>query len=149
MTKGSNLFALWAPSRPCPGPNYMLTPLSDKVHDGTNGCAHRSFRTIESVAYVVRVLRHCSHNGFPVVRGWPGDSEDDMEDESQVPGAGVAEGGDRGTASREGPLEGVILCSQLMVLLANRVRDFFRPHPHPPERWGPHMTFHSTPSWIR
>ncbi|BDA43411.1 H(+)/Cl(-) exchange transporter 7 [Coccomyxa sp. Obi] len=79
-----------------------------------------SFRTIESVAYVVRVLRHCSHNGFPVVRGWPGDSEDDVEDDTEVPLAGVAEGAARGTASREGPLEGVILRSQLMVLLANR-----------------------------
>ncbi len=80
----------------------------------------RSFRTIESVGYVVRVLRHCSHNGFPVVRGMPGDCDDDeMEDESD---SGPGPDATRGSASREGPLEGVILRSQLMVLLANRVR---------------------------
>ena len=90
------------------------------------GWSYRSFRSTESVAYVVRVLRHCSHNGFPVVRGWPGDSEeDDMEDDTDVPRREAGEGGARGTASREGPLEGVILRSQLMVLLANRVRSIF------------------------
>lgn len=81
----------------------------------------RSFRTTESVAYVVRVLRRCRHNGFPVVRGEPGDSDDDVDDD--LDGC-HPEWGDaaRGTASREGPLQGVILRSQLMVLLANRVR---------------------------
>jgi hypothetical protein len=82
-------------------------------------CHRRSFRTIESVGYVVRVLRRCSHNGFPVVRGSPGDlSEDDEMEDSDSPGPDAS----RGSASREGPLEGVILRSQLMVLLANRVR---------------------------
>ncbi|EIE22417.1 hypothetical protein COCSUDRAFT_16693 [Coccomyxa subellipsoidea C-169] len=77
-----------------------------------------SFRTIESVGYVVRVLRHCSHNGFPVVRSMPGDCDDnEMEDESD---SGPGPDATRGSASREGPLEGVILRSQLMVLLANR-----------------------------
>lgn len=96
------------------------------------------------MAYVVRVLRHCSHNGFPVVRGWPGDSEDDTEDDTEAPRAGVAEGGARGTASREGPLEGVILRSQLMVLLANRVRDFFKVPMRILVRMGPCMIFHCT-----
>ncbi len=77
----------------------------------------RSFRTIESVAYVVRVLRRCRHNGFPVVRGAPGDSDDDVDDDLDDDVDAT-----RGTASREGPLQGVILRSQLMVLLANRVR---------------------------
>jgi hypothetical protein len=77
------------------------------------GCACRTFRSVESVAYVVWVLRHCSHNGFPVVRGTAGCPDDDAET------ADFAQGG--GRASREGPLEGVILRSQLMVLLTKSV----------------------------
>ncbi len=66
------------------------------------------------MAYVTWVLRHCNHNGFPVVRGAPGDSEDDRSDNF-----GLSQ--EEGTSSREGPLEGVILRSQLMVLLINKV----------------------------
>lgn len=70
------------------------------------------------MAYVVWVLRHCTHNGFPVVRGIPGSADDDD--------GGTAEfahgsGSGSGAASRNGPLEGVILRSQLMVLLTKRV----------------------------
>lgn len=60
------------------------------------------------------VLRHCNHNGFPVVRGSPGDSEDDNSEP-------IDWNQEEGASSREGPLEGVILRSQLMVLLINKV----------------------------
>ncbi len=66
------------------------------------------------MAYVTWVLRHCNHNGFPVVRGSPGDSEDDNSDS-------ISLNAEDGQCSREGPLEGVILRSQLMVLLINKV----------------------------
>lgn len=68
------------------------------------------------MAYVVWVLRHSTHNGFPVVRGVPGSN--DTED-----GGGTQDFAQQGggAGSREGPLEGVILRSQLMVLLTKRV----------------------------
>lgn len=66
------------------------------------------------MAYVTWVLRHCNHNGFPVVRGAPGDSEDDNSEHLSLDEK-------QGQSSREGPLEGVILRSQLMVLLINKV----------------------------
>ena len=69
------------------------------------------------MAYVTWVLRHCGHNGFPVVRGAPGDSEDDNSDN-------ISLNQEEGQCSREGPLEGVILRSQLMVLLINKVISF-------------------------
>ena len=66
------------------------------------------------------VLRHCKHNGFPVVRGAPGDSDDDTSEH-----IGLAQ--KAGQSSREGPLEGVILRSQLMVILTNKVASPISP----------------------
>ena len=66
------------------------------------------------MAYVTWVLRHCNHNGFPVVRGAPGDSDADNSEHLSLDEK-------EGQSSREGPLEGVILRSQLMVLLINKV----------------------------
>ena len=66
------------------------------------------------MAYVTWVLRHCNHNGFPVVRGAPGDSDDDNSEH-------ISLNQEEGQSSREGPLDGVILRSQLMVLLINKV----------------------------
>ncbi len=52
------------------------------------------------MAYVTWVLRHCGHNGFPVVRGSPGDSSDEEEEEEAEGESGS--GGSSGTASSEG-----------------------------------------------
>ena len=70
----------------------------------------RCFREVESVAYVASVLRRTRHNGFPVVHGGGPDPEHD-EGEFDALGGG---------ASRSGPLEGVILRSQLLVLLGSQ-----------------------------
>ena len=64
------------------------------------------------MSYVTGVLRRTRHNGFPVVHGGDPDPEHD-EGEFDELGCG---------ASRSGPLEGVILRSQLLVLLGNQVR---------------------------
>lgn len=72
----------------------------------------RCFREIESVSYVTGVLRRTRHNGFPVVHGNGADPERD-EGEFDELGCG---------ASRTGPLEGVILRSQLLVLLGSQAR---------------------------
>jgi len=64
------------------------------------------------VAYVASVLRRTRHNGFPVVHGGGPDPE---RDEGEFDALG-------GGASRSGPLEGVILRSQLLVLLGSQAR---------------------------
>lgn len=64
------------------------------------------------MAYVASVLRRTRHNGFPVVHGGGPDPE---RDEGEFDALG-------GGASRSGPLEGVILRSQLLVLLGSQAR---------------------------
>ena len=64
------------------------------------------------MSYVAGVLRRTRHNGFPVVHGGDADPERD-EGEFDELGCG---------ASRSGPLEGVILRSQLLVLLGSQAR---------------------------
>ncbi len=64
------------------------------------------------MTYVTGVLRRTRHNGFPVVHGCDRGPERD-EGEFDELGCG---------ASRSGPLEGVILRSQLLVLLACQAR---------------------------
>ncbi|KAK9844167.1 hypothetical protein WJX81_006719 [Elliptochloris bilobata] len=68
------------------------------------------FREIESVSYVTGVLRRTRHNGFPVVHG---DDPDPEHDEGEFDELGCG-------ASRSGPLEGVVLRSQLLVLLGSQ-----------------------------
>ena len=66
------------------------------------GASCRCLRSIESVAYIHKLLRQTTHNGFPVVQGGP-------------------ESSDARFYEREGPLQGLILRSQLLVLLENKV----------------------------
>jgi hypothetical protein len=72
----------------------------------------RCFREVERVDYVVEVLMRCQHNGFPVVRCsrecWEAEGFDSL-------GQG---------ASVHGPLHGIILRSQLLVMLRHQVRAF-------------------------
>ena len=77
----------------------------------------RCFREIESVSYVTGVLRRTRHNGFPVVHG---DGADPERDEGEFDELGCG-------ASRTGPLEGVILRSQLLVLLGSQARAWPAP----------------------
>ena len=85
---------------------------------------------MERADYVVEVLSACQHNGFPVVRprarvrrgssasiGCP--SEPGSEDEADEGDADMDAdaGGRAGCASREGTLQGMILRSQLLVML--------------------------------
>ena len=77
----------------------------------------RCFREIESVSYVTGVLRRTRHNGFPVVHG---DGADPERDEGEFDELGCG-------ASRTGPLEGVILRSQLLVLLGSQARPWPAP----------------------
>ena len=65
----------------------------------------RSVKEIESVEYIQKLLKETSHNGFPVVQG----GLDHVEMMHQ---------------SRNGPLQGVILRSQLLVLLHSKVRAY-------------------------
>ena len=61
----------------------------------------------------MEVLTRCRHNGFPVVRGAPGDENDD-EDSGDFDAAGLG-------ASRAGSLQGIILRSQILVMLRHQV----------------------------
>jgi len=70
----------------------------------------RCFREIERVDYIMEVLTRCRHNGFPVVRS----SLSDNEDSGDFDAAGQG-------ASRSGSLQGVILRSQILVMLRHQV----------------------------
>ena len=70
----------------------------------------RRMRAIESVAYIYKLLRSTTHNGFPVVRGNPGSSDTEYQD-------------------RNGPLQGLILRSQLLVLIEKKVTPEQLPFP--------------------
>lgn len=74
----------------------------------------RCFREIERADYVLDVLTRCRHNGFPVVGGSSGSAEDD---------GGEFDRHGRG-ASRSGPLHGLILRSQILVMLRHQVCYF-------------------------
>jgi len=66
---------------------------------------------VERADYVLDVLTRCRHNGFPVVRGGGGG------------GAGAADIDAHGCgASRGGPLQGLILRSQILVMLRHQAR---------------------------
>lgn len=69
------------------------------------------------MSYVTGVLRRMRHNGFPVVHG---DEPDPERDEGEFDELGCG-------ASRSGPLEGVILRSQLLVLLGSQARAWPAP----------------------
>ena len=72
--------------------------------------ACRCFREIESVAYIKHVLTDTTHNGFPVL------APTDAEERHPVPlPTNNADDG------RGGALRGLILRSQLLVLLENKV----------------------------
>ena len=59
----------------------------------------------------MEVLTRCRHNGFPVVRSCLGDDEDSGEFDAAGQGA-----------SRAGSLQGLILRSQILVMLRHQVR---------------------------
>ncbi len=71
----------------------------------------RCFREIERVDYIMEVLTRCRHNGFPVVRSSLGDDEDSGDFDAAGQGA-----------SRSGSLQGLILRSQILVMLRHQVR---------------------------
>jgi len=73
----------------------------------------RCFREIERVDYIMEVLTRCRHNGFPVVRS----SLSDNEDSGDFDAAGQG-------ASRSGSLQGVILRSQILVMLRHQVSSW-------------------------
>ena len=70
----------------------------------------RCFREIERVDYIMEVLTRCRHNGFPVVRSGLGDDEDSGDFDAAGQGA-----------SRSGSLQGIILRSQILVMLRHQV----------------------------
>ena len=70
----------------------------------------RCFREIERVDYIMEVLTRCRHNGFPVVRSSLGDDEDSGDFDAAGQGA-----------SRSGSLQGLILRSQILVMLRHQV----------------------------
>ena len=58
----------------------------------------------------MEVLTRCRHNGFPVVRSSLGDDEDSGDFDAEGQGA-----------SRSGSLQGLILRSQILVMLRHQV----------------------------
>ena len=103
--------------------------------------ARRCFREVERADYVVEVLSACQHNGFPVVRRGSsaslgsregGPSEAGSDDEAEEGDAEGDAGGGAGCASREGTLQGMILRSQLLVML----REQASPGRNPPPDWA-------------
>lgn len=88
--------------------------LDDESHASTcqtRLAACRCFREIERADYVLDVLTRYRHNGFPVVRGCSSSVESD---------SGEFDAHGRG-ASRGGPLQGLILRSQILVMLRHQV----------------------------
>lgn len=75
-----------------------------------NAVARRCFRDVESVQYIVNVLQSTSHNGFPVVEPLPRGEDDEYDPSSGGP-------------SRSGVFKGIILRSQLLVLLESEARS--------------------------
>lgn len=71
----------------------------------------RCLREIESVANIKHVLSSTTHNGFPVLR-----SEPDEDDQLPLPRPGQLD------STKGGPLQGLILRSQLVVLLDSKAR---------------------------
>lgn len=72
----------------------------------------RCFREVERADYVLDVLTRCRHNGFPVVGSSGGGSAEDDGGEFDRHGWG---------ASRSGRLHGLILRSQILVMLRHQV----------------------------
>ncbi|CAK0780533.1 hypothetical protein CVIRNUC_005084 [Coccomyxa viridis] len=68
------------------------------------------FREIERVDYIMEVLTRCRHNGFPVVSSGLGDEQDSGDFDAAGQGA-----------SRSGSLQGIILRSQILVMLRHQV----------------------------
>lgn len=98
-----------------------------RVHVEINPC--RCFREVERADYVLDVLASCQHNGFPVVRSSPGgaassggEALESVEGGLETPRSSGEEGEEEGCASRPGPLQGIILRSQILVMLKHRVR---------------------------
>ena len=69
----------------------------------------------------MEVLTRCRHNGFPVVRSGLGDDEDSGDFDAAGQGA-----------SRSGSLQGIILRSQILVMLRHQVSARAGP-----SRWMP------------
>ena len=86
----------------------------------------RCFRAIERADYVLDVLTRCRHNGFPVVGGSSGSAEVDSGEFDRL-GRG---------ASRSGPLHGLILRSQILVMLRHQVSCVA----FSPMTWGIHAS---------
>lgn len=78
----------------------------------------------------MEVLTRCRHNGFPVVRGARGDCEDD-EDSGDFDATGQG-------ASRAGPLQGIILRSQILVMLRHQVCFVLAVLKLDKRQWNPH-----------
>lgn len=76
----------------------------------------RCFREIERVDYIMEVLTRCRHNGFPVVSSGLGDEQDSGDFDAAGQGA-----------SRSGSLQGIILRSQILVMLRHQVSTHSRP----------------------